>query len=387
MTFRTDRSRMPASARARGAAAALVLLLAGCASSTDASGGQAPSASPAASASPTATTSTDTSGGQAPSASPAASASQHPPAPPHQPAPPHRPARARPPAGRPAPRLACRPVRLPPEGRPPTRSEPPSDVTVEVGLADGKVTTGVQNVKVERGQSVLLRGSSDVGDSLHVHGYDESIYLQPGEPAELTFTADVTGVFEIETHKPSRRSPSSRCRDTSHAGSCSARTRAASPTSTHCSRPAQPGALGAPSVRGRPAVGDSSPKRHLAAPDLGLVTVAEPHQPGPDVSVLPLSHRVDSGSSRSPGVAKQGALGAAPARCARSGCGGRGASSCAGASRPAVDAPGDHRRPSCRVPPGRAGTGCGSLRAAAVGKVGYPGGAGRQRQLWFRPKR
>ena len=76
-----------------------------------------------------------------------------------------------------------------------------ADVTVEIRIAAGRVTTGVQNVKVRAGQSVMLRGISDVADSLHVHGYDESLALEPGEPAALTFTADVQGVFEVETHE------------------------------------------------------------------------------------------------------------------------------------------------------------------------------------------
>ena len=74
-------------------------------------------------------------------------------------------------------------------------------MTVEIELVGGKVKPKVQTVKVPVGEKVTIRGVSDVADSLHVHGYDKSLDLKPGKPAKLTFTADVEGVFEIETHE------------------------------------------------------------------------------------------------------------------------------------------------------------------------------------------
>ena len=144
---------------AGGAVAVLPLLLAGCASGTET--GATPAASPS-SATASAPASPSMSPSTTPSASPTASASTAAP------------------------------------------SEAAADVTVDIRIADGKVTTGVQNVKVKSGQSVLIRGVSDVADSLHVHGYDKSLDLEPGKPAEVTFTADVTGVFEIETHETAK---------------------------------------------------------------------------------------------------------------------------------------------------------------------------------------
>ena len=70
-----------------------------------------------------------------------------------------------------------------------------------VRITAGKVQGGVQTVKVPAGQTVTLSGVSDVADSLHVHGYDETLELTPGKEASLTFTADVGGVFEVETHE------------------------------------------------------------------------------------------------------------------------------------------------------------------------------------------
>lgn len=75
---------------------------------------------------------------------------------------------------------------------------------IDIRIANGRIITGVQNVRVQAGQSVLIRGVSDVADSLHLHGYDKSLDLEPGKVAELTFTADVSGVFEIETHEAAK---------------------------------------------------------------------------------------------------------------------------------------------------------------------------------------
>ena len=75
-----------------------------------------------------------------------------------------------------------------------------ADATVDIRLSGGKADK-VQTVRAKAGQLVVIRGTSDTAESLHLHGYDKSLELQPGKPAELSFTADVKGVFEIETHE------------------------------------------------------------------------------------------------------------------------------------------------------------------------------------------
>jgi len=61
-----------------------------------------------------------------------------------------------------------------------------------------------EKVEVERGQRVKVSATSDVAESLHVHGYDRSLNVVPGKSATLTFTADQGGVFEIETHETAK---------------------------------------------------------------------------------------------------------------------------------------------------------------------------------------
>jgi hypothetical protein len=53
---------------------------------------------------------------------------------------------------------------------------------------------------VDRGTQVRIEVTSDRRDELHVHGYDKTAQLVPGSPAAVTFVADKSGVFEVETH-------------------------------------------------------------------------------------------------------------------------------------------------------------------------------------------
>jgi hypothetical protein len=69
---------------------------------------------------------------------------------------------------------------------------------VEIAVAGGQVTGGVQRVDVALGDVVTIRITSDVAEELHVHGYDLKHDLTPGSTVELTFTADIPGVFEAE---------------------------------------------------------------------------------------------------------------------------------------------------------------------------------------------
>lgn len=78
--------------------------------------------------------------------------------------------------------------------------DPATDGTVvEISLVDG-VVGGGGRIAIALGDTVTLRVTSDVADSLHLHGYDLVADLAPGAPAELTFEATIPGVFELETH-------------------------------------------------------------------------------------------------------------------------------------------------------------------------------------------
>ncbi len=79
----------------------------------------------------------------------------------------------------------------------PTTTADPTPV-IEVRVAGGKVQGGVRRERLQRGDTVVLRVVADVADEVHLHGYDRTAQVAPGKPAQIRFTADITGVFEVE---------------------------------------------------------------------------------------------------------------------------------------------------------------------------------------------
>ncbi|MGK2929391.1 MAG: hypothetical protein ACSLFO_07420 [Acidimicrobiales bacterium] len=68
---------------------------------------------------------------------------------------------------------------------------------IEVGVTDGAVTGGGRH-RVDLGETVTIRVTSDVADHVHLHGYDVVADVGARETAELTFDATIPGVFEVE---------------------------------------------------------------------------------------------------------------------------------------------------------------------------------------------
>ena len=54
---------------------------------------------------------------------------------------------------------------------------------------------------MKAGQTVRITATSDVEDTIHVHGYDKELAMKPAATTELTFVASDKGSFEIETHE------------------------------------------------------------------------------------------------------------------------------------------------------------------------------------------
>ncbi|ASU81845.1 hypothetical protein CDO52_02725 [Nocardiopsis gilva YIM 90087] len=76
-----------------------------------------------------------------------------------------------------------------------------ADVTVEISLRDGSVSPEPGRVEVGTGEKVRITVESDSSDTVHLHGYDIEKPVGPDAPATLVFTADKSGVFELETHE------------------------------------------------------------------------------------------------------------------------------------------------------------------------------------------
>ena len=82
-----------------------------------------------------------------------------------------------------------------------TTTEPPADegTVIEISVVGDEVTGGGRH-QVPLGETVVLRVTSDAADEVHLHGYDLSLDLPPGQPAVLRFDATIPGVFEAELH-------------------------------------------------------------------------------------------------------------------------------------------------------------------------------------------
>jgi hypothetical protein len=69
---------------------------------------------------------------------------------------------------------------------------------IVVTIAGGEVTVDPAEPEVAIGDDVEVRITSDVTDSIHIHGYDALGALEPGVETIVRFTADIPGIFEVE---------------------------------------------------------------------------------------------------------------------------------------------------------------------------------------------
>lgn len=70
-----------------------------------------------------------------------------------------------------------------------------------VALAVNGNNMSPAEVSVTEGDQVNLEITSDRPIELHLHGYDLTVEVEPGEPEELSFEATTTGRFAIEDHE------------------------------------------------------------------------------------------------------------------------------------------------------------------------------------------
>ena len=90
----------------------------------------------------------------------------------------------------------------PPENVPATdesTTEEAQEKTFDLAIAQGTMTPS--EITVTEDDAVVFRITSDSPLAFHLHGYDLETEVEPGEPAELSFTAAITGRFEIENEQ------------------------------------------------------------------------------------------------------------------------------------------------------------------------------------------
>lgn len=104
-----------------------------------------------------------------------------------------------------APTTTAPPPTTPPTTAPPTTVPtttattiaPPSVTIIDLEVTDGRLEGGARREAAPLGEEVTVRVSGNSADHVHIHGYDLFLHLADGE-GELTFAADIPGVFEIE---------------------------------------------------------------------------------------------------------------------------------------------------------------------------------------------
>ena len=74
----------------------------------------------------------------------------------------------------------------------------PRAVQVVVRVRGGKPVGGIVRAQARKGDPVVVIVGSDVGDEVHIHGYDLKGDVAPGTPVRIGFDANLTGRFEIE---------------------------------------------------------------------------------------------------------------------------------------------------------------------------------------------
>ena len=86
------------------------------------------------------------------------------------------------------------------EAEPRPSPAPPKPRATAIVLRDGRPVGGVKDVTVKSGETVRLAFRSDAAEEAHIHGYDRTVQLKPGNTARVSFPARLEGVFEIEAH-------------------------------------------------------------------------------------------------------------------------------------------------------------------------------------------
>lgn len=81
-------------------------------------------------------------------------------------------------------------------------AQPESNVkTFELVVENKKLVSGPETIKVTQGDQVEIKITADEAEELHVHGYDESVELEPNKQATLSFVANTSGRFDFELEK------------------------------------------------------------------------------------------------------------------------------------------------------------------------------------------
>jgi hypothetical protein len=92
----------------------------------------------------------------------------------------------------------------PPPPPPPATTAPaqPQVRTIRIFVEQGRPKGGIRRPVLEQGERVRIVVRTDAGVEVHLHGYDITRPVRPGQPTQLAFRATIPGRFELELHHP-----------------------------------------------------------------------------------------------------------------------------------------------------------------------------------------
>ena len=77
----------------------------------------------------------------------------------------------------------------------------PLEKTFNMTIVHGALAAERRVLRVDKGDAVRVRVTSDTPGELHLHGYRLEAKLTPGTRAEIAFTAYATGRYPFEWHR------------------------------------------------------------------------------------------------------------------------------------------------------------------------------------------
>ena len=76
----------------------------------------------------------------------------------------------------------------------------PEPQVATIRVKGGQPVGGVRKLTFREGERIRFRVTDDAGDEVHLHGYDVEKPVGPGEAANFSVPATITGRFEVELH-------------------------------------------------------------------------------------------------------------------------------------------------------------------------------------------
>jgi hypothetical protein len=91
----------------------------------------------------------------------------------------------------------------PDETQPKPKPAPKPKVrAIRIFVEQGRPRGGIKRPVLDQGERVRIVVRTDAGVEVHLHGYDITRPVRPGQPTQLAFEADIPGRFELELHHP-----------------------------------------------------------------------------------------------------------------------------------------------------------------------------------------